>query len=292
LRGADILRRRFPDFYLAHVAGRTTTPRQLLGVVQALFSLVEALGIELPDVLDIRTDPRNPAGALEQLPSFVRDAEDALAALESSRWMLEALHPVVYGQTREVEPLFDGGEQNLLALMLWVLADRTSWSLASDDIREVLNYAVSELRPAQVSFAPRLERLRALAWPPGFPMEELCTRLDRQSCRGANLGAAVRYVFSMTGLQFADLSMEELDEMGWPGMDWLSVEFDHVAACQAEARQIVQHYYDLDNLVSSDPAVFDEVLAMLGNAARNTRRTLRRRERRQDRARMAQGDTT
>jgi anti-sigma factor ChrR (cupin superfamily) len=70
------------------------------------------------------------------------------------------------------------------------------------------------------------------------------------------------------------------------------VEFGHVAACQAEAKQIVRHYYDLDNLVSSDPAVFDEVLAMLGNAARNTRRALRRRERQRAPSSTAHGGTT
>lgn len=289
LRAAEILRCRFPAFSTAHITTRATTPAQLLGVAQALFSLVEGLGVELPDVLDIRTDPEAPERALDQLPSFVRDDDDAVSALESSRWMLDTLHPVVYGQSHEVEPLFDGGDQNLLALMLWVLTDRTSWSLASDDIQEVVAYVIGELQPPREAFEQRLERLRDHAWPPDLPMDELCTRLDRQTYRGANLGAAVRFVFSMTGLQFADLSMEELDEMGGTGLDWFTVDFDHVAQCQAEARQVVQHYYDLDNLVSSDPAAFDDILTLLHRTVKATLRARRRRERRKAQAQVARG---
>jgi hypothetical protein len=289
LRAADILQHQFPGFSAAHVSGRPATPKHLLGAVQALVSLVEALGVELPDTSDIRTDRDNPAAALDRLPSFVRTDDDALGALESCRWMLEALRPVVYGQVHEVEPLFEGGEQNLLALMLWILADQTSWSLTSGDIADIVDYAIGEIKPERAAFAGRIDRLRLEQWPGNLLMHELAKRLDRVTCNGTNLGAAVRYVFSATGLQFADLSLEELDEMGWTGMDWHTVDFGHVAERQAEARQVAQHYYDLDNLVSADPVVFDAVVAALGDAVKATLQAARRREQRKARAVQAGG---
>lgn len=266
LHGADILRRRFADFYAAHIAGLPTRPRHLLGAVQALFSLVAARGVEVPDVMDISTNAQDPVAALHALPPCLKDEGDVLEALDTCRWSLQSFHPVVYGQIHEVEPLFDGGQQNLLALLLWILADQTRWSLAPADMQEVIDFAVSEIRPDRAAFAERITRLSDQRWPRDLPMDALARQLDELTCRGANLGKAVRYAFSATDLQFADLNMEELDEMGWTGMDWYDVDFDAVAAEQAEARAYLQHYYDLDTLVSAQPEVFDEVLDLLTEA--------------------------
>lgn len=266
LRAADILRQRFADFYAAHVAGLTSRPTHFIGIIQALFSLVEACGVELPDFLDIRTEPHNPTAALFALPAHLKRDEDALAALDECRWALEAFHPIVYGLTHEIEPLFDGGRQNLLLLLLWALADQTTWSPGAADIQDVIDYALSELSAERQAFAERIVRLRDQRWPGDRPMDELARQLDQVIYRELNLGKALRYAFAATGLQFADLSMEELDEMGWTGMDWYSVDFTTIAAEQAEARDFLQHYYDLDNLVSTQPEVFDEVLALLSDA--------------------------
>lgn len=266
LRAADILRQRFADFYAAHVAGLTSQPAHFIGIIQALFSLVEACGVELPDFLDIRTEPHNPAGSLFALPTHLKRDEDALAALDECRWALEAFHPIVYGLTREIEPLFDGGRQNLLLLLLWVLADQTNWSPGAADIQDVIDYALSELSAERQAFAERIVRLRDQRWPGDLPMDELARQLDQVIYRELNLGKALRYAFAATGLQFADLSLEELDEMGWTGMDWYSVDFTTIAAEQTDARDFLQHYYDLDNLVSTQPEVFDEVLALLTEA--------------------------
>lgn len=263
LRAADILRQRFADFYAAHVAGLKSHPTHFVGIVQALFSLVEACGVGLPDFLDIRTEPHNPAAALVALPTHLTRDEDALAALDECRWALEAFHPIVYGLTHETEPLFDGGRQNLLLLLLWVLADQTTWSPGAADIQDVIDYALSELSAERQAFAERIVRLRDQRWPGDLPMDELARQLDQVIYRELNLGKALRYAFAATGLQFADLSLEELDEMGSTGMDWYSVDFATIAAEQAEARDFLQHYYDLDNLVSAQPEVFDEVVALL-----------------------------
>jgi hypothetical protein len=77
--------------------------------------------------------------------------------------------------------------------------------------------------------------------------------------------AGQRHFLAPAG-SFADLSLEELDEMGWTGMDWYSVDSAAIAAEQAEARDFLQHYYYLDNLVSAQPEVFAEVLALLTEA--------------------------
>ena len=270
LRGADILQQRFADFYATHVSGRSTRPAHLVGTVQSLFSLVEARGVELPDLMDIRTDRSDPLAALQTLPNHIKSDSDALAALDTCRWSLESFHPIVYGQTHEVEPLFDGGQQNVLALLLWVLADQTRWSLAADDIQEIIDYAVSEMRPERARFADRMTRLHDQRWPRDLPMDELGRQLDQMTYHGLNLGKAVRYTFSATGLQFADLSLEELDEMGWAGMDWYRVDFDSIAAEQAEAQAYLQHDPDLDTLVSSQPEVFDALLALLTEAVTRT----------------------
>lgn len=266
LRAADILRQRFAGFYAAHVAGLKSHPTHFVGIIQALFSLVEACGVELPDFLDIRTEPHNPAAALVALPTHLKRDEDALAALDECRWALEAFHPIVYGLTHEIEPLFDGGRQNLLLLLLWVLADQTTWSPGAADIQDVIDYALSSLSAERQAFAERIVCLRDQRWPRDLPMDELARQLDQVIYRELNLGKALRYAFATTGLQFADLSLEELDEMGWTGMDWYSVDFATIAAEQAEARDFLQHYYDLDNLVSAQPEVFDEVVALLTEA--------------------------
>jgi hypothetical protein len=163
-------------------------------------------------------------------------------------------------------PLFDGGRQNLLLLLLWVLADQTTWSPGAADIQDVIDYALSELSAERQAFAERIVRLRDQRWPGDLPMDELARQLDQVIYRELNLGKALRYAFAATGLQFADLSLEELDEMGWTGMDWYSVDFASIAAEQVEARDFLQHYYDLDNLVSAQPEVFDEVVALLTEA--------------------------
>ncbi len=137
LRAADILRQHFAACYAAHIASLTRWPAHFVGIIQALFALVEACGVELPDFLAIRTAPSNPAAALFALPAHRKQDEDALAALDACRWALEAFHPIVYGLTHEIEPLFDGGQQNLLLLLLWVLADQTTWSPGAADIQEV-----------------------------------------------------------------------------------------------------------------------------------------------------------
>lgn len=270
LRAADILQQRFASVYTTHVAGLSTHPRNLLGTVQALFSLVAACGVELPDVMDISANAQDPVAALSAFPPWVQNDSDVLGALDTCRWALESFHPVVYGQLHEVEPLFDGGEQNLLALLLWVLADHTRWSITPDPIQDVIDVAIGEIPPARAAFAARIACLADQRWPRDLPMDAFGQQLDQRTYRGLNLGKAVRYVFSATDLPFADLSMDELDEMGWTGMDWYAVDFATIAADQAEARDYLQHYYNLDALVSTQPEVFDKVLGLLTEAVAAT----------------------
>lgn len=169
--------------------------------------------------------------------------------------------------THDPETLFAGGRQNLLFLLLWVLADQTTWSPGSADLPDLIAYALGELSPERQGFAERILRLPDQRWPHDLPMDALCRQLDQVQTHDLNLGRAVRYAFAATDLEFADISREELEELGWTGMNWYSVDFAAIAADQAEARTYAEHYHRLDALVSTDLDVFDTVLAQLIEAA-------------------------
>jgi hypothetical protein len=247
---ARLIQFHFPEFYAEHIAQLDTAPRSLLGVVQAFFSLAQQrLWLDPSDALTI--DPNEPLRVL--VPS-VND-EAALKCLEEFHgWGLDEVCPEIYGLPGDLDVLFDEG-RNLALAMLWYLAEPTAWASPLLDIGEVLDYwigqvEVSDERVVQLNAMPQL--------PPHTDMERLCAALTGPTYGlplelNIDLGVAVRFAFSRTGNWFADISAEEVAEMGGAGIDWFDANLDELSALQQEARSACDHYLRLNDFVTSNP---------------------------------------
>ncbi|MEI8305609.1 MAG: hypothetical protein WCF99_00960 [Chloroflexales bacterium] len=206
LLAAGHLRALFPDFYAAHVAHLPTTPRALLGIVQAFFSLAQQK-VELQIADEITTDPLHPCAVL----NLGDDLDDALACdliAQSAGHDVHEIWPVVYGLDLDHEELFGFGvAPPLVAVLCWVLAAETAWALPFCAVDELIPAIQRQLYQCRIDPAilARLDSLPRI--PPDTPMEALCDALDAQPLvHGGTLGAIIRYVCHATGNQFADLS--------------------------------------------------------------------------------------
>lgn len=262
-QAAMLIRHHFPAFYAAHVAQLSTSPPHLLGVVQAFFSLAQQR-LWLDHSYELTINPNDPLAVLR--PKLGNG--EALARLEEFHgWGLDQVCPEVYGLPGDQEELFDEG-RNLLVAVLWYLADRTSWSAATFEMEEVIDYWVDQLaitpeRAALLDRLPHLDR--------SVDMGAFCTRLSAQPNQLPadlvhDLGQVVRYAFARTGNWFADLSVDELAEMDGSGIDWYD-DLEAIAAKQAEARAVWEQYLTLNAYVTREPEGLATVVAALLAAA-------------------------
>lgn len=224
---ARLLRRHFPEFYAEHVAQRDTSPRSLLGVVQAFFSLAQqrlrldysdALAIDLHDPLRVLVPPLSDKQALERLEEF-------------HGWGLDEVCPEIYGLPGEIDVLFDDG-RNLALAILGYLAEPTAWASSLLEVDEVLAYWIDQVEVSTERIA-QLDALKPL--PPQTDMEQLCLMLECQQHGlppdlDIDLAAAVRFAFGRTGNWFADICADEVAEMGGTGIDWFDADLDELGA--------------------------------------------------------------
>lgn len=255
----------FPAFYAEHVARCSTSPRLLLGVVQAFFSLAQQrLWLDHSDELTI-----DPNDLLRVLVPSTSDVE-ALAQLEAFHgWGLDEVCPEIYGLPTELDTLFDEG-RNLALAILWYLAEPTAWTSPLLDVGEVLTYwidqgEVSAERAAQLDGIPQLS--------PGTNMDRLCDALLARPhalppALDIDLHIAVRFAFSRTGNWFADISADEVAEMGGSGIDWFEANLDEIGALQRQARSACDHYLRLNAYVTSHPDGIPTLVTAVLAAAR------------------------
>lgn len=253
LRATDHLRALFPHFYTEHVTNRSTTPRRLLGVVQAFLSLASQK-VELLLSEDLEVRPPNPLAVLD--PDCADDDALALIAQSAGRDISE-IWPLVYGLDAFDEGLLSFGDcPPLLATICAGLAEDTAWAsflFAEQEIvpavqRQLYQYRVD---PATIALLDALPRL-----PADLPMESLCDALDIQPpLKGYRLGEMVRYSLHATGNQFADLSYETVTQMEHSGLDWRSEDLDAIGAQQRAAARLAEHYDQLNARMLNDHQV-------------------------------------
>lgn len=260
LQAAGHLRSLFPDFYTAHVAQRLTTPRALLGVVQAFFSLAQQkVELLLSDELD--TDVQHPCAVLDP-GDDVDDAWAMCLLAQSAGHDVHEIWPVVYGLDLDHEELFSfGAVPPLVAVLCWILAAETSWALPFCSIDELIPVVQRQLYQCRIDPAI-LRRLGTLPrLPPDMPMEQLCDALDTQPpVQGCALGTIFRFCFHATGNQFADLSYNVVTQMATSNLDWRSEDLDLIGAQQRAARTIAAQYEQLNDAALRSVAVVEAIV--------------------------------
>lgn len=267
LAAAGHLEALFPDFYATYVADRPTTPRALLGVVQAFFSLAQQQ-VELLLSEELDTNPSDPLVALE--PGDTIDdvwARDILA--EHVGRDVHELWPVVYGLEDAEEALFDFGiRPYLAAAVCWALAAETAWAMpfvACDSLipavqRQLYQHRIDPAILARLDDLPRL--------PADVPMEALCDALDAEPpLAGCSLGQALRYCFHATGNQFADLSYAVVAQMASSNLDWRDEDLAEIGRQQRAARQLAESFDQLNAAALRRLDVLDELIARVMSAA-------------------------
>lgn len=261
---ACLIQFHFLEFYAEHIAHLDTAPPSLLGVVQAFFSLVQQrLWLDLSDALSI--DPNAPLCVL--VPP-VNDKEALKRLEEFHGWGLDEVCPEIYGLPGDFDVLFDEG-RNLALALLWYLAEPTAWSSPLLDVGEVLDYWIDQVEVSAERVA-QLDAMRQL--PPHTDMDRLCAALNGITHGlplelNIDLGVAMRFAFSRTGNWFADISAEEVAEMGGSGIDWFGADLDEIAALQQEARSACDHYLRLNGFVTSDPTGVSALVEAIWAAA-------------------------
>ena len=260
LLAAGHLRILFPDFYATHVACLHTTPRVLLGIVQAFFSLAQQK-VELLLSDELETNPRNPCLVLDPGEGVDDDWALGLIAQSAGRDVRE-LWPAVYGLDLDDENMFGfGAHPQLVAVLCWVLADETAWSLPYCTVDQLVPAVQRQLYQCRIDPAI-LNRLGSLPrLPATTPMETLCNVLDTQPpIHGCMLGRIVRYCFHATGNQFADLSYDTVAQMDSSNLDWCLEDLDEVGRLQREARQLATQYEQLNGAALRSVAVVNAII--------------------------------
>lgn len=275
LEGARCLRRYFPEFYQQHVAQRTVTTARLLGVCHAFLELVHARLIRLdldcscPITLDESSDPSD-------VIDDYRDEGGILPLTLGQELYWWFVYPPLqlYGlQTDSIASALGQGE-DLLALAIWIICQKTAWSLAG--------FTPSWEQIERCGFSAEVTAVlyRLPALPQRAPMAEIAQRchwgtLDLGPAVGPwSLGQVLAFCCRQTGNLFADNGPGEIetDELGneflFDNPAWLR----ECAERQRQAQALRTVYDALDRRVRQQPRLLAKIARVLIAAARSFRR--------------------
>jgi hypothetical protein len=238
-----------PAFYHRHIARCLTTPRALLGVVQAFFSLAsQTIALDLPPEFVIHEN--DPLQALQS--SYAGDDDEAISIVSQFAGAhVHEIWPWVYGLEHEI---YEIDQSYGLAIAIWYITAGSTWTYHVD---------AAELREQYLSeFAGQKELCSIFATlpqvPSGTPLQFLCARLDREDQHlKCNLGTSIRYVFSSTGNELADHCWSEVAQMETSGLEWNAETMAEVARLQHQAAEWSDRYHNLNRRIHAEPAVLE-----------------------------------